>query len=219
MFVSAMYLLAKTGSRGQFVSTLGAIMLSLPTLWKGFSINRVFLYGLAGFLVVITLFVVINTENSLSSRFSEEALEGGLSARFETTIVMLELWSADFKTIIFGLGSSAAWAAVGIYIHNVTFEVLTELGLIGFFLLSLAVTWIIQLAYSGKIRRQLSDDSARNFAALFGCWVLAYLVSFKQEALLGSIDLFFYAALLEKCVDAGRSSHTAKARKRGRVYS
>ena len=223
VFISAMYLLAKTGSRGQFFFTLGAIMLSLPTLWKGFSINRVFLYCLAGVLIAITLFVVINTENTISSRLGEEGVARGFAVRFETTIIMLGLWSADFKTIIFGLGSSASWAVVGIYIHNVTLEVLAELGLIGFGLLSIAVTWIIQLAYSGKIRKQLSNDSARDFAALYGCWLLVYFISFKQASLVDSIDLILYAALLEKCVrvslNASRLRHSAKSRKRRRVYS
>ena len=216
VFGSAVYLQVKTGSRGQFAFTLAAIMFCLPTLWKGFSVNRVFLYCLAALLIAATIFVVVNTENTLSARLGADSVDGAVGNRFEFAIVMLDLWSTDFTTIIFGLGSSASWAVIDIYIHNVTLEVLAELGLIGFLLLSLAVTWIIQLGYSGKVRRQLSIDSARDFAALFGCWLLAYLTSFKQGAMIGSVDLFFYAALLEKCVIIGQLSFLEKGKKRKR---
>jgi len=219
VFGSAIYLQAKTGSRGQLAFTLAAIMFALPTLWKGFSVNKVLLYCLAGLTVAATIFIVTNTENTLSARLDAEVVDRSVSGRLDWTLTMLELWSTDFKTIIFGLGSSASWAVIDFYIHNVTIETLTELGLIGFLLLSLVVTWIVQLAYSGRVRSHLSIESARDFAALYGCWLLAYFLSFKQGSMLGSLDLFLYAVLLEKCVSMGQLSFLKKGKQRRRRRS
>lgn len=216
---SALLLITKTGSRGQMFFALGTILLCLPLRWKGFSINRFMLVVLVFCIAAGAVFVVVNTENTLSHRMQVGSDSLGTMARVEMITIVLQAWADKPWALLFGLGSSASYSAslVGGYPHVVPLEILGETGLIGFCLFGLAVLTLFLRAFTGSFRRNLTDAAVRDFAALFACWVFALLLSCKQSSLIFSSDLFMYAVLAEKCLRLGgpmrKSRHGRRKKK------
>ena len=204
VFGSSMFLIAKTGSRGQFIFALGALLICLPARWKFFSVNKVFVYGLLGLVAAAAFVIVTQTENTLSTRM--EAGDEATQTRVAMITTLLEAWSIEPFALVFGLGSSASWseALVGFYPHVVPLEILGELGLFGFVLFAFVVVSLFLKAFSGSQKRMVSDQSLIDFAALFGAFVFALLVSCKQGSLLVSTDMLMYAVLAEKCFRLGQ---------------
>lgn len=203
---SALFLITKTGSRGQFFFAIATVLICLPVRWRQFSMNRIMLFIFIGLIAVGALFIVVNTENTLSQRITSNAEDAlGTMPRIEMVTVLMEAWLNDPSALLFGLGSSASWSRslISGYSHVVPLEILGELGLVGFVLFGFAVLTLFLQAFTGHRKRELSDAALRNFAALFACWVYALLLSCKQGTLIYSTDLFMYAVLAEKCMRLG----------------
>jgi len=203
---SSLYLITQTGSRGQLFFATGALVVCFPVRWKAFSVNRIMAMILVLLIAAAALFIVINTENTLSSRMAiddDDAL--GTTPRIEMAMILIEAWAADPSVMLFGLGSSASWSRTLIsgYSHVVPIEILGELGLVGFVLFGTCVLTLFLQAFTGKQRVQLDQKTLNNFAALMACWVFSLLLSCKQGTLLYSTGLFMYAALAEKCLILG----------------
>lgn len=211
---SAIFLQVKTGSRGQLFFTIVAIMISLPALRKRFDVKAGTMIILMGIISCLAVYIVVTTENALSVRLNEENLEDSVGTRTELSLLMIEAWSTSFFNIVLGLGSSASWSLLGVYPHNVPVQILSELGLVGIVIFTLVVFWIVQLAFSPQVKNNISDSTRRDSATLFGCWVFAFLLSLKQFGLLGSIDLFLYAVLFEKCVHVGYRKKAKTSRRK-----
>lgn len=218
---SALFLITKTGSRGQLAFSVLALLLCFPVRWKQLTVNRVLtLIVLLGLAVIALLFVLL-TENTLSTRLLSDTggidFENSVGSRAYMIKIVLDTWSSsDFATLIFGLGNSASWSKSlsGTYPHVVPLEVLGELGLFGFTLFSIMVCAMFFMAFSSKAKSARSDQSARDFAALFGCFVYALLISTKQSAFIHSLDLLMYAILAEKCFRVGGEQRKRKRRRR-----
>ena len=196
---SAIFLIVKTGSRGQLIFSLAALMFCLPARWKRLSLNKVMIYVLLGLMAAGAFLVVLNTENTLSARIRNA--DQSTQTRVEMISILMEAWSAGGpEVLIFGLGSSASWSQelVQFYPHVVPLEVLGELGFVGFALFSWIVLSLFMKAYSGQVKSQLPQQTLNDYSALFGCFVFALLISCKQGTLIYSTDLFMYAALAEK---------------------
>ena len=201
VFGSALFLITKTGSRGQLIFGLAALLICLPAKWKNFSVNKVLVYLLLGLLAAAAFAIVTQTENTLSSRMQSEYTDSATQTRVEMATALLDVWvEGDLMTLIFGLGSSASWSPdiVGFYPHVIPLEILGELGFLGFILFSLVVMSLFLKAYSGKQKRELGNQELTDFSALFACFVFALLISCKQGTLIYSMHLMMYAALAEK---------------------
>ena len=224
VFGSAIFLIVKTGSRGQLIFALGALVIAMPARWKRFSVNKVVLYGLLGLMAAAAFFVVTVTENTLSSRM--EYSDSATMSRVMMISILLEAWASDPMALIFGLGSSASWSQelVQFYPHVVPLEILGELGFVGFIMFSLVVVSLFLRAFSGTLKDGVEEQSLIDFCALFGAFVFALLISCKQGTLIFSTDLLMYAVLAEKCFvlgrqrDRSRSLHTSGKRKRSMMF-
>lgn len=207
---SAIFLIAKTGSRGQLIFALVSVLICLPARWKRFSVNKFMLYGILGLLAAGAFFVVTVTENTLSSRL--DRADDATMTRVTLIKIVLEAWSSDPTAIIFGLGSQASWSdeLATIYPHVVPLEILGETGFLGFLLFSTIVVMLFVKAFSGSLKASVNDQSLIDFCALFGAFVFALLVSCKQGTFISSINLLMFAVLAEKCFTLG----TKRRRKR-----
>ena len=213
---SALYLITKTGSRGQLLFALGSLLICIPVRWKGFTVTRVMAILLIALLAAAAVFVVVNTENTLSSRLASDSDSAfGTMQRVEMSRILMDAWFADPSAMLFGLGSSASYSRslIGLYPHVVPIEILGELGLFGFVFFSIAVLMLFLQAFTGSHRKSLNQADLNNFAALFACLVFATLLACKQGSLLNSTNIFMYAALAEKCL----LLHTGKAKSRKRL--
>lgn len=223
MFVaaSALVLIAKTGSRGQLAFAMLALLICFPVRWKQLTVNRFLTLLIIIALGVVALMFVLFTENTLSGRLVSATgeVQTGADARIFMIQVLLNEWSSsDLATLIFGLGSSASWSPtiVGFYPHVVPLEILGEMGLLGFTVFSIIVVSLFLMAFSSRLKSQLSDQSVVDFAALFGCFVFALLISTKQGSFIESIQLMLYIALVEKCFRVGLLQNRKKSKKRRR---
>ena len=199
---SALYLITETGSRGQLLFSVGALVLCLPLRWKGFSLNRLFTLILVVLVAALAVFIVVNTENTLSNRINSGEDSFGTTARVEMVKILMNAWAADPSAMLFGLGGSASWSPslISGHPHVVPFEILGELGLFGFVFFSIAVLTLILQAFGGSHRKQMSQSDLNNFAAIFACWIFSLLLSCKQGSVIFSTDIYMYAALAEKCL-------------------
>ena len=213
---SALYLITKTGSRGQLFFALGSLIICIPVRWKGFTVTRIVAIMIICLLAAAAVFIVVNTENTLSSRLLNDGEDSfGTMSRFEMASILMNAWFADPSAMLFGLGSSASYSRslITLYPHIVPVEVLGELGLFGFVFFSIAVLTLFLQAFTGTHRKSLDQVDLNNFAALFACWVFSLLLSCKQGSLLNSTNIFMYAALAEKCL----LLHASKVKSRKRI--
>jgi len=221
---SAFLLMAKTGSRGQLIFCLIAVPFCLPLRWRQFTVHKFMVYAGLAIMLAGSFLVVKNTENAIAHRMGDGGLSSSVDQRAEMIITLLQKWSeSDYTHLIFGLGSSASYSpsVVGFYPHVVPLEILGELGLAGFTLFMLIVTSLTVLAYSSKLRRNLSERSAENFAALYGCWLYMLMISTKQGSFIESTTLMLFTILVEKCARVGQVGMERKrkssSRKRARA--
>lgn len=214
VFGSAMFLISKTGSRGQFFFALGALLICLPARWKRFSVNKFFVYFLLGAIAFGAFLIVTTTENTLSARL--DSGDTATDSRVRMISILLEAWASDPVALVFGLGSSASWSQplVQFYPHVVPLEILGELGFVGFGLFSLVVVSLFLKAFSGGQKSKVSDQSLTDFAGLFGAFVFALLISCKQGSFLSSTDILMYAVLAEKCFLLGQNKVSTSTRRK-----
>jgi len=134
------------------------------------------------------------------NRWSEQAMQGAMSGRFDMALYLVNLWYSAPETIFFGLGNSTSFdpRILGIYPHFVPLEILAEEGLVGIilFLTILYMTGRNALRGYRSVRSVPSDRPI--FAALVAMFLYASLLALKQGSLLGNLEPFMFAIILGK---------------------
>ena len=219
VFVSGFVLISKTGSRGQFIFTLVALIFCLPAKWKYFSVNKAMVYGITLLIAALSYSLVVFTENSVSSRMS--FAERSTDARLDKIALVLEAWSSDTVSLIFGLGSSASYSNPlgGGYPHNVPLEILGELGIVGFLIFLAIVVTVLRYAFVKQYKFTRNDRTNTDFTAIFSCWFLAFLVSLKQGSLISSPDLFMFSILAVQYANISSLSNSRRKIRRQRTHN
>jgi len=206
----AMVIIIKSGSRGQLIGLLIALLVFLPVSRRFKSYK-----GFAG--VVISLSLLAGLAMWGLSFFAESdrwAVQNMLDVysgtRISYILRVLDYWINSSPIYWFaGLGNSASFAPylIETYPHMVMAEVLAEEGLIGFGLLSA----IIFLATRSIIRiypYTAPFPDARGVLAVLGAWFLfVFTLSFKQGSMLGNTYLFAFAIMLGRLEQVVRRHH------------
>lgn len=217
---SALWLITKTGSRGQLAFVLMALLFCFPIRWKRLTVNRFMTLVMIVLLALIALAFVLTTENTLTTRLYGDGdgdVNTGAESRIEMVSILLNAWSSsDLTTLIFGLGNSASWSQhlTRYYPHVVPLEVLGELGLFGFIIFMGIVCGTFFLAFSNNLKARMTDIAVMDFAALFGCFLFALLISTKQTTLIFAIELMLYAVLAEKCYMLSAGNYVRRSKKK-----
>ena len=191
----------KSGSRGQLFALVAAGLLFLPMSRRIKNIPG--FVGTAATAVVMLMaatFVFDAMVGEGSQRWNLAAMQSTWTgSRLGTAGILLAAWyDAGPAHWLVGLGTSASFdpQLLDGYPHLVMFEVLGELGLIGFVLLW-AVTILAFKATRDLYRHARHDDEARGLVAIAGAlFLFEVILSFKQGSMLGSPFAFGFAVLL-----------------------
>ena len=192
IFVIALAVIAKSGSRGQFIGALIAIVALFPVSRRiknlgGFA-------ALAFGLLVGALLTRYAMETFITEswRWSAATMyDVATESRGGMALAVIGAWAASNPVIwVIGMGSSASFRVIGFYPHVVPAEVLAELGLVGF---SLYAWLAVRAARSGwRAARAVADDPVARgqVAALVAMALYNLILSLKSGSLLGSSVYF-----------------------------
>ena len=201
--VLAIYVLVKSGARGQTVFAIAAVVLASAIDKRLQPKHLITLVILSGSFILISFeFVSLLWEERGSNRWSSEKLLSDTNGRLEIAFEGLAEWQGGVITLLLGLGYYSIHYSTGSYPHVVPLEVLAEEGLVGFLLLfSLTISFGVKLT---KLLRRPSVDGklrASNFV-LAAMFLFSFLLIFKQGTVLAN-NLFFLFGLLI-CVEQAR---------------
>ena len=183
-----------SGSRGPLVSIIiGSIVYAI--LYERKHSSRIFGYGILAIGTIITLLLLL--PESLTQRFFDIS-QGSvimtqqgvrristIATRFEFWSMSLQAWFSSITSFFIGLGAGSfsslfIWRDWRWYPHNLFFEIIVELGLIG---LGIGILFIIksyQIINKGIQRGSFTDHSA--------LWVAGTVVMFIAAQFSGDIN-------------------------------
>lgn len=134
----AMALIYRSGSRGQLIGALFALILFMPLSRgtkqiTGWVATMVSLFLIGGIAVM-----AFSGVNDATNRWDLESMKSNFSStRLELCVRLMEYWATSSPVNwLFGIGSSSSFDSrlLGIYCHVVFVEILGELGVVGLLL-------------------------------------------------------------------------------------
>jgi O-Antigen ligase len=196
---ASLLLIVKSGSRGQLVASVAALLIMLPVAYRIFSLQGVATAVIGSIVVGVTVayglseFVDLGDERWTQARSVADA-----NGRIAMISTLLSEWQKNPGTMLFGLGNSAAYdpALIGIYPHDVPLETLGEEGVVGFLLyVAIVLESLIAVVRASRAARD-STESRGLVGALSSGLLFFFLISLKQGNMIGSVEFFLYAVLL-----------------------
>ena len=183
-----------SGSRGPLVSIIiGSIVYAI--LYERKHSSRIFGYGILAIGTIITLLLLL--PESLTQRFFDIS-QGSvimtqqgvrristIATRFEFWSMSLQAWFSSITSFFIGLGAGGfsslfIWRDWHWYPHNLFFEIIAELGLIGLIIGVLFIIKSYQIINKGIQRGSFTDHSA--------LWVAGTVVMFIAAQFSGDIN-------------------------------
>jgi len=183
-----------SGSRGPLVSIIiGSIVYAI--LYERKHSSRIFGYGILAIGTIITLLLLL--PESLTQRFFDIS-QGSvimtqqgvrristIATRFEFWSMSLQAWFSSITSFFIGLGAGSfsslfIWRDWRWYPHNLIFEIIAELGLIGLVIGILFIIKSYQIINKGIQRGSFTDHSA--------LWVAGTVVMFIAAQFSGDIN-------------------------------
>ena len=183
-----------SGSRGPLVSIIiGSIVYAI--LYERKHSSRIFGYGILAIGTIITLLLLL--PESLTQRFFDIS-QGSvimtqqgvrristIATRFEFWSMSLQAWFSSITSFFLGLGAGGfsslfIWRDWRWYPHNLFFEIIAELGLIGLVIGVLFIIKSYQIINKGIQRGSFTDHSA--------LWVAGTVVMFIAAQFSGDIN-------------------------------
>ena len=183
-----------SGSRGPLVSIIiGSIVYAI--LYERKHSSRIFGYGILAIGTIITLLLLL--PESLTQRFFDIS-QGSvimtqqgvrristIATRFEFWSMSLQAWFSSITSFFIGLGAGSfsslfIWRDWRWYPHNLFFEIIAELGLIGLVIGVLFIIKSYQIINKGIQRGSFTDHSA--------LWVAGTVVMFIAAQFSGDIN-------------------------------
>jgi hypothetical protein len=204
----------RSGSRGQFVSSVVIAMLFTPAVAPVRNVKSflagVALIGTLGLAAVLLQTLLL--EGFDAKRFSiEELLYGQSSAsgRLANIRVLFEAWIQSPTSMLIGLGyyafNSLAGSRTEPYSHVLFADAIFELGIPGTVLMG-AFVWIGLANSLHGIRDHLRNPNGRMaFGYLAACIAFQLLLANKQGALWGIPYLFMYGCVLARVLRVSQS--------------
>ena len=183
-----------SGSRGPLVSIIiGSIVYAI--LYERKHSSRIFGYGILAIGTIITLLLLL--PESLTQRFFDIS-QGSvimtqqgvrristIATRFEFWSMSLQAWFSSITSFFIGLGAGSfsslfIWRDWRWYPHNLFFEIIAELGLIGLVIGVLFIIKSYRIINKGIQRGSFTDHSA--------LWVAGTVVMFIAAQFSGDIN-------------------------------
>ena len=183
-----------SGSRGPLVSIIiGSIVYAI--LYERKHSSRIFGYGILAIGTIITLLLVL--PESLTQRFFDIS-QGSvimtqqgvrristIATRYEFWSMSIQAWFSSITSFFIGLGAGGfsslfIWRDWHWYPHNLFFEIIAELGLIGLVIGVLFIIKSYQIINKGIQRGSFTDHSS--------LWVAGTIVMFIAAQFSGDIN-------------------------------
>lgn len=187
----SLYVIVRSGSRGQLIGVVLACLFWLPVTMK-VALQRSTIIPLVFAAIVFTASVYfIGNESDLLWRWKSERLQGDQIGRLQRAQqLILYTYQQGPLAWIAGVGSSASFVLVGGYPHFVPGEVLGEEGTAGaIFFFGFLIT--ATLAGWRTINTDNLPASTRvNMGALMTIFTYQFTLCLKQGSLIGSTELF-----------------------------
>tara|TARA_B100001750_G_scaffold131529_1_gene104576 strand:+ start:32 stop:733 length:702 start_codon:yes stop_codon:yes gene_type:complete len=183
-----------SGSRGPLVSIIIGV-LAYAFLYEKKHLSKIYGYGILA-LCIITILLLFLPQN-LTQRFfdvSQGAViitEQGITkvntigTRIEFWIMSMDIWLSSIPKFFVGLGaggfsSLSIWRDLRWYPHNLFFEIIAELGLIGLIIVILFLTKVYQAIKTGIQSGSFTEHSA--------LWVAGTIVMFIAAQFSGDFN-------------------------------
>ena len=185
-----LYMIVRTGSRGQLVAVVVACAIWLPiTSGISFKLSNVFLLLLAvGVFIAGVSFV---GEVGLTRRWEAESLARDSDSRFGAAWFMIDkLMDAGPGSWLVGLGSSASYKYLNTYPHFVPAEVLVEEGIVGFGLFTAFLLMVTRDGWKVLSSKETPMQTRINIGCLLSLFTFQFGLCLKQGSLIGSPLLF-----------------------------
>ena len=195
-----MFLIVRSGSRGQFFGAVLAGALMVKFSYPGLRLGRLFgwVLGLAVLAATayftVTLFSTESTRFDVTHGYNEYMGTRGIMV----TRIMEEWLRSSPMNIMFGLGMASSWMILGTYPHVQVVEVLCELGLFGFaFATGILLTTMWKFGLGLQLTKR--DLAQRGAMVAFGGFTLLYaILSFKQGSFLTNYSFYMNLAIVAK---------------------
>ncbi len=189
-------LLVISGTRGQ----LFAVILAIYSLWCfRYRISNPINFIVAGLIVAsftLIISVAVSYFGEGNIRWSEDRITQDIQGRFENSLLLLEYWSSNAYSIVFGLGNSASYELLGIYPHNLFAEILGEEGIIGFLFYGLILLMNVYSFFSMISHTKPGSDERAAGVVVSGWLLISFILSMKQGNMLGNMYFFMFSILL-----------------------
>ena len=189
--ILGLFVIVRTGSRGQLIGVVLSCMIWLPLTMK-MALKKSTIIPMAGAgLLLCVAMLFIGQQKDLVWRWSSSRLQGDQVGRLERAQTLVgEMYEAGPLAWLGGLGSSSSFQLVGGYPHFVPGEILGEEGILG---LILFIGFLFSAAYAGwrTINLPSLEKQTRvNIGALLALFTYQFLLCLKQGSLIGSTELF-----------------------------
>ena len=183
-----------SGSRGPLVSIIiGSIVYAI--LYERKHSSRIFGYGILAIGTIIILLILL--PESLTQRFfdisqgsviiTQQGVQriSTIATRFEFWSMSLQAWFSSITSFFIGLGAGGfsslfIWRDWHWYPHNLIFEIIAELGMVGLVIGVLFIIKTYQIINKGIQRGSFTDHSA--------LWVAGTVVMFIAAQFSGDIN-------------------------------
>jgi hypothetical protein len=200
--VLALALIYRSGSRGQLIAALIAI-LAFITFSRG--TKRVFGWVAASVSAMMVLGMTTWSFFSYADqggRWDLSKMETNFAhTRLEYSAILLKYWAESSPMHwVFGLGSSASYdnRILGRYCHVTVVEVLAELGFVGFILL-IAFSVLVGRDMLRLYRATRDSDVDRGVSvALMAIFLYGVILSFKQGSFLTNTYAFSFGLMISR---------------------
>ncbi len=187
----------QSGSRGQVAFAVLVAILCFPAARRVKSMGGFFSAALGSLAVagVVLLVAQFALEGNLLKRWEAQAVDEGVGIRLANLLDLLSAWLTTPAAWLFGLGFNAftslgaAQAAQG-YTHNLTADILAELGLpmLCVYLMLIAQTFRSSVWLINRFADEPSNRSTCAIAVALAAYQL--LIANKQGMLWASLTLF-----------------------------
>jgi hypothetical protein len=198
----ALATIIRSGSRGQFVATVAALLVGWPLSSSKRNLGAWFTLAAAvGVLYIVGSWVWQHVDLSVvASRWSGAQSTEDVQGRLTMATTLLRKATSDAGSLIFGLGNSSAFYYIGFYPHITPAEILAEEGVIG---ITIYLWLLIATGLSvWRLRTGVSsvESSRHAYGVLTALFVFELILTFKEGSLLSSTYVFAYAAILGRMV-------------------
>ncbi len=193
----------QSGSRGQllFAVVLAIVFLPLAKKIKSFPGFILTILGVIAIVSVVGFLATSTLGLDVVGRWDASALEGGSVHRLTSILDLLAAWAKSPVGWVMGLGFNAFSSVTDFgsqehYSHNITVDVLAELGLPVFILF--AYLWFVVAQSAIWLFRRFADSPIErtNLAVVLALLTYQFLLANKQSNLWGNGMVFCFAVIL-----------------------